>query len=239
MNTFIFDLDGTLLPMPSQQRFLEVYLKAVSGKVMNYGYDPQTLIQALMIGTEQMVKNDGSMTNEERFWMEFGKHLGTKSKELEEIFDDFYRNEFAFAKIATSNHPLANSCIKLLKEKGYLVVLATNPLFPRIATLTRMLWAGLDPKDFELITTYENSSYCKPNLCYYNEVLTNMGKKPEECIMIGNDVREDMCAAQLGLDTFLLTDCLICPEGEDITGFRQGDFNTLYQMIMELPKISQ
>jgi FMN phosphatase YigB (HAD superfamily) len=237
MNTFIFDLDGTLLPMPSQQKFLEVYLKAVSGKVINYGYDPQTLIQALMAGTEQMVKNDGSMTNEERFWIEFCNHLGTKAKELVEIFDDFYRNEFAIAKIATSKHPLANTCIKLLKEKGYHVALATNPLFPRVATLTRMLWAGLDPKDFELITTYENSSCSKPNLCYYKGVLTNIGKKPEECIMVGNDVREDMCAAELGMDTFLLTDCLICPEGEDITALKQGDFNTLYQMIKELPDI--
>jgi HAD superfamily hydrolase (TIGR01549 family) len=237
MNTFIFDLDGTLLPMPSQQKFLEAYMKAVSGKVIKHGYEPQTLIKALMAGTEMMIKNDGSMTNEERFWLVFCEQLGEKARELEEVFEDFYRNEFALAKIATATHPLANTCVKLLKKKGYRVVLATNPLFPRIATLTRMLWAGLAPEEFDLITTYENSTYSKPNLEYYKEVLAGIGKEPEECIMVGNDVREDMCAARLGMDTFLLKDCLICPEGEDISGFQQGNFNDLHQMIMELPSI--
>lgn len=237
INTFIFDLDGTLLPMPSQQRFLEAYLKALSGKMITYGFDPQRLIHALMAGTELVIKNDGSMTNEERFWTEFCRILGQDVRHLEDVFDDFYHNEFAQAKSTTSTHPLANTCIQLLKEKGYQVALATNPLFPRIATKTRMLWAGLDPDDFDLITTYEISSYCKPNLEYYKEVLSQIEKNPEDCIMVGNDVVEDMCTSLLGMETFLLKDCLICPEGVDITGFAQGDFTDLYAMIQELPKI--
>lgn len=235
MNTFIFDLDGTLLPMPSQQKFLEAYLKALSGKVVTYGFDPRRLIEALMAGTALMVSNDGTMTNEKRFWMEFTRLLGEEVRKLEDIFDDFYRNEFMEARITTSTHPLANSCIKLLKKKGYQVALATNPLFPRTATLTRMLWAGLDYADFDLITTYEVSSYCKPNLEYYKEVLNFIGRKPQECIMVGNDVTEDMCVSGLGMETFLLKDCLICPEGEDITGIRQGNFDDLYGLIKGLP----
>jgi HAD superfamily hydrolase (TIGR01549 family) len=237
MNTFIFDLDGTLLPMPSQEKFLDTYIKALSGKLISYGKDPKMLIKAVMAGTEFMIKNDGSITNEERFWQEFCHILGEDARQLEEVFDDFYRNEFALAKCTTSTHPLANQCIKLLKEKGYRVALATNPLFPRVATLTRMLWAGLDPEDFDLITTYENSSFSKPNLNYYTEVLSNIGKNPEECIMVGNDVTEDMCAAHLGMDTFLLKDCLICPEGRDISYLKQGGFDDLYQMIERLPQI--
>jgi len=239
MNTFIFDLDGTLLPMPDQQKFLEAYLKALAGKVVTHGIEPNGMIEALMTATQRMIHNDGTMTNEERFWKEFHKLLGGATENLEEVFDDFYRNEFNEAKNTTSNHPLANTCVKQLKEKGYQVALATNPLFPRIATLTRMLWAGLDPEDFELITTFELCSYCKPNLEYYKEVLVKIGKKPEECIMIGNDVTEDMCASRLGMDTYLLKDCLICPKGEDITGFKQGSYEDLYQFIKELPSRRQ
>lgn len=237
MNTFIFDLDGTLLPMPSQDKFLEAYLKALAGKLMTYGKDPHKLIQAVMAGTESMIKNDGTMTNEERFWEVFCKIIGKDARQLNDIFDDFYQNEFAMARCTTSTHPLANQCIQLLKRKGYQVALATNPLFPRVATLTRMLWAGLDSEDFDLITTYENSTYCKPNLDYYKEVLENIGKEPKECIMVGNDVTEDMCAAELGMDTFLLKDCLICPEGADSTAFRQGGFEELYDMIDQLPEL--
>ncbi len=237
MNTFLFDLDGTLLPMPSQQKFLEAYLKALSGKIIPYGIEPQKFISALMKCTDLMVRNDGSMTNEERFWTEFSMILGNDIRELEDVFNDFYRNEFEFAKSTTSRHPLAKSCIKLLKEKGYPVVLATNPLFPRIATLTRILWAGLDPDDFIWITTYENSKYCKPKLEYYKEILSQIGRKPEECIMVGNDVTEDMCTSRLGMDTFLLTDYMICPEGEDTTGFKQGNYEDLYEIIKRLPNI--
>jgi FMN phosphatase YigB (HAD superfamily) len=239
MNTFIFDLDGTLLPVPSLDKFLEVYLKALSDKLLTYGMEPNKLIHAVMSATQVMINNDGTMTNEQRFWDEFSKIIGSESKQLEDILEDFYRNEFAIAKSATSTHPLANVCIQLLKEKGYQVILATNPLFPKVATLNRMLWAGINPEDFDLITTYENSSYCKPNLEYYNEVLRNIGKKPEECIMIGNDVTEDMCTSRLGMDTFLLKDCLICPDGEDITNYKQGNFKDLYDFIKSIPDIAK
>lgn len=235
MNTFIFDLDGTLLPMPSQEKFLDTYMAAVSKKVTSMGIDSKNLIQALMAGTMSMIKNDGTMTNEERFWEKFCRLLGNEARQMEDIFDDFYRNEFSLAKCTTSTHPLAKECIRNLKNKGYQVVLATNPLFPRIATFTRIVWAGLEPEDFDLVTTYENSSFSKPNLSYYKEVLDNIKKEPKECIMVGNDVTEDMCAAHLGMATFLLKDCLICPEGEDISGMAQGYFEDLYRMIESLP----
>ncbi len=235
MNTFIFDLDGTLLPMPNQELFLESYFKALSKKAVSHGLDPQILIKAVWTSTGEMIKNDGTMTNEERFWQKFCNLMGEEARSLETVFDHFYRNEFSDAKDTTFLHPHAGECIRLLKEKGYQVVLATNPLFPRVATLTRMQWAGLNPEDFLLITTYESSSYAKPNLEYYKEILKNIGKAPQECIMIGNDVREDMCAARLGMDTYLLKDCLICPEEEDITIYSQGDFDHLLEMIQGLP----
>ena len=53
--------------------------------------------------------------------------------------------------------------IKKLKEMGYPLVLATNPIFPRVATMQRIDWAGLDVEDFELVTVYENFNYSKPN----------------------------------------------------------------------------
>ena len=37
--------------------------------------------------------------------------------------------------------------------------------------------------------------------------------------MVGNDVKEDMVARKLGMDVFLITDCLINPNNEDIEQF--------------------
>lgn len=236
-NTFIFDLDGTLLPMPDQELFTRYYFKAISKKLAAHDIDPEHLIKAIWAGTEAMIRNDGTMTNEERFWNVFSGLMGSKSRELETVFNHFYRNEFEEAKLATSVNPNAAECIRLLRSKGYLVILATNPIFPRVATLARIGWAGLDPEDFGLITTYENSSYCKPNLKYYEEVLDHIGRIPEECIMIGNDVKEDMCASRLGMDTYLLKECLINSEGEDISCYKQGDFNDLLEVIKAYPQL--
>jgi HAD superfamily hydrolase (TIGR01549 family) len=235
LNTFIFDLDGTLLPMPSQELFLDAYFKALSMKFIPYGYDTKELVKAVWLGTKAMIENDGSMTNEQRFWDIFCAYMGEEARQLEDLFDDFYRNEFHMAKSTTGVHPLAKECINLLKQKGYQVALATNPLFPQVATFTRIAWAGLSPNDFSFITTYENSSFCKPNPAYYKDVLEALGKEPQDCIMVGNDVKEDMCAASLGMDTYLLNDCIICPEGEDISGYRMGSFEELYEYIRQLP----
>lgn len=237
MNTFIFDLDGTLLPMPSQEMFLDTYMNALSKKIQTQGLAPQAIVKAVWTSTGSMLNNDGTKTNEQRFWESFSNLVGEGAMDLEPVFESFYRNEFIEAKATTYHQPLATKCISLLKEKGYQVVLATNPLFPQIATYTRMEWAGLNPEDFERITTYENSSFCKPNLEYYTEILNQIHKSPEECIMIGNDVKEDMCAAKLGMDTFLLKDCLICSEGEDLSRYQQGDFNDLYSFIEQLPSL--
>lgn len=238
MNTFIFDLDGTLLPMANQELFLEEYFKALAKKMLPHGLDPQKLMKAVWVGTKAMIDNDGSMTNEQRFWDVFSGLMGDEVRELEPVFDNFYRNEFIAAKSATSYNPLAKECVKLLKKKGYMVALATNPLFPQIATYTRMEWAGLDPKDFEIITTYEKFSYCKPSLEYYKEILKAIDRAPEECIMVGNDVKEDMCVAKIGMDTFLLKDCLICTEEDDLDNYRQGNFEDLIELINNLPNLS-
>ena len=114
------------------------------------------------------------------------------------------------------------------------MALATNPLFPNVATESRISWAGLQPEDFETYTTYETSRYCKPNLDYYREVLDRLQVSPEECLMVGNDVAEDMIAKQLGMKVFLLTDCLINKNNADIFIYPHGSFDELNAFIDDL-----
>ena len=106
-------------------------------------------------------------------------------------------------------------------------MLATNPLFPVVATESRIRWAGLKKEDFELVTTYENSRHCKPNPDYYKDIMEEIKVRPQECLMVGNDVKEDMIAESLGMKVFLLTDCLINKEEKDISVYPNGDFNEL------------
>ena len=93
----------------------------------------------------------------------------------------------------------------------------TNPIFPAVATESRIRWAGLEPEEFALYTTYENTSYCKPNPAYYRDLIRRLSLDPQRCLMVGNDVSEDMEAASAaGMQVFLLTDCLINRKERDI-----------------------
>lgn len=236
MNTFFFDLDGTLLPM-DQDLFVKTYFKELANKFVPKGFEADQLIKAVWAGTKAMVANDGTMTNEQCFWDTFSNIFSEEVRLLEPEFEKFYLTEFNKVKEITSPTPLANICVQMLKEKGYTLILATNPIFPRVAILARIKWAGLNPDDFELITTYENSCYSKPNLEYYRAILKKIGKGPEKCVMVGNDVKEDMCALQLGMNAFLLNDYVINEDGVDNSQYKQYSFQDLTEFIKSLPTV--
>ena len=233
ITTILFDLDGTLLPM-DQDVFLKAYLGGLTKKAAAQGYDAAQMPRQIMAGTVAMVKNDGSATNEDVFWNTFFTLCGWDTKQDIAIFDDYYRNEFQEVQHACGFDPRAAEAIRQIKALGYRVALATNPLFPAIATHSRARWAGLNPADFDLITTYEESRHSKPNPDYYRDVMDTLGVKPEECVMVGNDVGEDMVAEKLGLKVFLLTDCLINKLGADIDQYPHGSFPELMDFIRSL-----
>lgn len=233
IKTILFDLDGTLLPM-NQDVFLKAYLGGLAAKMAPHGYNPDILVKSIWKGTGAMVMNDGSTRNDEVFWNTFSAIYGKDTRVDEPIFEEFYRNEFQNVRLSCGFDPHAAEAVHAIKDMGYTVVLATNPLFPAIATQSRVKWAGLDPEDFALITTYENSYHCKPNPEYYREIMAKLGLKPEECMMVGNDAEEDMIAQNLGMKVFLLTDCLINKENKDISQYPHGSFPELLNYIRSL-----
>ena len=233
ITTILFDLDGTLLPM-DQDIFIKAYMAGLTRKAAAQGYDPAQVPTAIWKGTGAMVNNNGDITNEDMFWNVFSSLCGRDARQDIAVFEDFYRNEFQEVRHVCGCDPRAAQAIREIKALGYRVALATNPLFPAIATHSRARWAGLDPADFELITTYENSRRCKPNPDYYRDVMEALGIKAEECLMVGNDVGEDMIAENLGMKVFLLTDCLINKSGADISRYPQGSFPELMAFIRSL-----
>lgn len=228
-----FDLDGTLLPMDMDEftngyfRFLVKKAKSASGK-----YDGEELVKNIWGGVKAMIMNKGQMSNEKAFWNYFVSVYGKDSIKDKVVFDDFYANDFICAKDYTGFNPQANETVKAIKKAGYKTVLATNPIFPETATRQRISWAGLDVDDFETFTTYENCVYCKPNPEYYTELMKKLDMKPDECLMVGNDVREDMDAGTLaGMNVFLLTDCMINKENKDISIYPNGSFKELREYL--------
>ena len=233
LTTVLFDLDGTLLPM-DQDAFVNGYLKLMIQKMAPYGYSPEKLIGCIWKGTQAMYANSGAETNEALFWSIFEDSFGKKGLADQPLFEDFYRNEFQQAAQCCGFDPRAREAVAAIHAMGLTTALATNPLFPAVATESRVRWAGLQPEDFRLITTYENSHYCKPNPDYYREILSNLGLEPEQCVMVGNDAAEDLAAEGAGLRVFLLTDCLINKTNADLTQVPQGSFPELLTWLKSL-----
>ena len=228
----LFDLDGTLLPMV-QDEFVKFYMPLLAKSYMNAGVslDPKKFIGAVWAGYEAMVKNDGSCTNREAFWSYIEPELPISTEESEKIALNFYADEFNQAICTTKPNPVSNQIVKRAKDRGFETYLATNPVFPRCATMNRIRWAGLDAEDFKVITTYETCTYCKPNPEYFRGILEEFSLDPSECLMVGNDVAEDLSIRSLGVKTYLVTDTMENKENLPIDTEYMGTLDELLKFM--------
>ena len=226
----LFDLDGTLI-FHDQMLFLTEYFKKISLYIASKGYDPKTFVDATMFATGVVLANDGGRSNKNIFWEKFFSYYGKYDEKMIELSDAFYVNEFKELRVFAQENPLAKKAVDLAHKGGKKVVLATNPVFPMTAQLERMSWPGLCESDFDLITAYENSSFCKPNPKYYFEICKKIGVAPQNAIMIGNDEREDVKAAsEAGLMCYLATDCLLTDKNFSWTG-QKGTFEQSFRIL--------
>lgn len=236
MKTILFDLDGTLLPM-SIERFTKDYFTRLAFYFADI-VDSKTLIRQVLEATEVMVKNTEKRLNETVFTEHLRSLAPDAADQYMERFEDFYDTVFLTLQTGVTLKPLIPKSINLLKNKGYTLVVATNPLFPRKAILHRLHWAGLDEKDFSYISCFERNCYCKPNTAFFQEVLEEIGEQAENCLMVGNDVQEDLVCKDIGIKSFLIEDYLIHRGGNIITDYR-GSYKDFYGFVQQLPMLGE
>lgn len=230
----LFDMDGTLLPMDLEV-FFQGYMAELSKAMAFTGVPAKQLVGAVWAGTKQMVlNNDGVRTNREVFWEHFCANTGLKTEDVEPATVTFYANEFHNTRSYAGENPLAVEAVRLAHEAAPIVILATNPLFPMEAQQARLSWIGLKAEDFDRVTAYADAHYSKPNPKYFLEICERHGISPEECLMVGNDEKEDMqTATSIGMDGYLVTDWVIRREECPWNGL-QGSFQELLAFLKAL-----
>ena len=235
MNTkiILFDMDGTLLPMDTGT-FARAYFKVLTKKMLPHGYEPEALINGINAGITAMQGNDGTRPNSDLFWNRFAEVTGDRVLSDRELFEEFYRVDFQRISSSCGYDPQAEKTLALCRELGFRIVIATEPIFPLSAMKSRLRWAGIDPESVDHITSYETCTYCKPSLGFFRELIDRLGVTPEECVMVGNDVNEDMPAEELGVKVFLLTDCLINKKNVDISRWEHGGYAVLQNFLRSL-----
>lgn len=229
LQAVLFDLDGTLLPM-DHMVFLNEYLKQLS-KFVSPVIRPDEFKHALLASTSVMSTNSNQeLTNEEVFWQDFQLRLGERIPAVKPFLELFYAEKFRQLSYATRPCPEARNLVKAALASGLRIALATNPLFPLNAILSRMSWAGVEDLPWDLITSYEIMHFCKPHTGYYREIAAHLGVHPEECLMVGNDIDDDLVAGSLGMKTCLVTDCLL----GDPAGVCRADWQGSLQNLVRL-----
>lgn len=230
LRAILFDLDGTLLGN-DMDAFLKPYFGALARSFD--GILPRDkLVAQVMSSTMVMMSDlDPSRTNQEVFMADFLPKVGRPAEEMMPKFDRFYARHFRELQEYTACKPAARQVVQKAFDKGLRVVIATNPMFPIYAIIERMRWAGVADFPYDLITSYEVMHFCKPRLEYYQEICDLIGVSPQEAMMAGNDVQDDMVAARLGMKTFLVDEELIHREKSSPKVDHRGSLKQLAEIL--------
>ncbi|TVR19099.1 MAG: HAD family hydrolase [Anaerolineaceae bacterium] len=119
----------------------------------------------------------------------------------------FYAEEYPQLKSLVTPRDDAAYLIESLSDAGYTLVIATNPIYPLEAVINRLEWGGLGDMMplFHFITHADNMHYAKPDLPYYAEVIARIGVEPDEVIVIGDRIDNDISPARtIGAGAFHL-----------------------------------
>lgn len=214
LKAVLFDLDGTLLQMHTED-FMQEYLKELSLAVKSV-VEPDLFTRSLLASTNAMLVNrDPNITNTEVFWSDFRSRLNNYVADLESLIEDFYKNKFRELAWVARPNKHARMAVQAAVDRGLRIVVATNAVFPQMAIRDRMAWAGVADLPWELVTSYEEMHFCKPHPEYYQEIIDRLDLKAKDCLMVGNDVQEDLVASAVGMRACLVTDYLINSTQED------------------------
>lgn len=203
----LFDLDNTLITNPTET-FVPAYLWALGTHLASL-VPPEQLVPELLRCVRVMLENtDPTRTLKEVFWAELLPALNVSEAELMPLVERFYVEVYGRLRVHTQPRPDAPRAVQAAFRAGCDVVIATNPLYPATAIRQRLAWAGVPAEEYPyaLVTSYEVMHAGKPHPAYFREIVARLGRRAEECLMVGDDLTQDMVARSVGLRTYWITD---------------------------------
>lgn len=204
----LFDLDDTLLRL-NLTAFIARYVCGATRLLASAARtSPAALgipyVRAFLAMDAQ--DREDSLTNERLFNQTFLASTGIPLDDpviadLMTYYEEQIVPGFSGGIVAARPVPGAREAIEAVHDAGLLCALATNPTFSLSCDRARMGWADVGEDDFALVSTYSNSTRCKPSTRYYQEFANQLGVRLEECLMVGNDAVRDIVRDGCGLRT--------------------------------------
>ena len=203
-----FDLDGTLLDV-EMNGFIAAYIEGLgrhfSDVALRYTFG-SAIREAMMALLEG---KNGFDSNEQLFLAVLQQRLGIDSDLFFARLENYCVDGLPRLQTFVNPLPLARQILDQCRALNLTVVLATNPVFPRAIVDARLAWGGMGDFPFDLVTSIENTRFCKPDPRYFCDLLDRFGLTPKETIMVGNDTEHDLAALDVGIKTYLVDTWLI------------------------------
>ena len=229
----LLDLDDTLL-LNADRTFVPSYLRLLDQFIQQrWGYAQFSHVLRRFTRAAASLR-DVRLTNMALAESIITDATGRDLADLVTTFNEFYTDVYPTLRGCVEAVKISPLLFENLRSQGYAVVIATNPLYPAEAIRQRIEWAGLpgDLSQYALVTHSENIHFVKPDPAYYAEIVARVGIEPDEALMIGDSLTNDMGPASLlGLHTFCITDDTSLEGSEGIDGI--GSLEDFYQMTLQ------
>ncbi|MCA9915868.1 MAG: HAD-IIIA family hydrolase, partial [Anaerolineae bacterium] len=202
IKAILLDLDNTLIVNPDRA-FAAAFLREFQ-QALNKSF-PE--IDATTLFRDGLQLLSGQRRGDETNYARIVRHLieTAKSDRIAEVLTDFYATAYPRLSSWVETVPGAAELILKLHKEGYAIVIATNPIYPAAAVRHRMAWGGLplDESLYALITNADNMHFSKPSPAYYAEIIGRVGIEPDEALMVGDRLSNDIePAALIGIHTY-------------------------------------
>jgi FMN phosphatase YigB (HAD superfamily) len=208
IKAILLDLDNTLLHNPDKP-FAQAFLAGVASHFQRlHGYEDAAKSHRESLKGLADAHN-GTESNAARMAASFQRLTSLSPDEARTAWDSFY-SEIYPTLMPSCIQPVSGAAdlIQTLREAGFALVIASNPIYPEAAILARMAQAGLPTETgtYALVTGAELMHFPKTNPAYYAEILGRIGVEPDEALMVGDSETNDILPAHtIGMHTFHIT----------------------------------
>ena len=203
MTTLLVDLDGTLVRLRARL-VLELRLALRGARRFAAVLPRRRFHRAFWRAARVMQTHATGRANHDVLVGELARQAGCAEADIARCLDDMVTHDFARMAWHFRPIPGAREALLRARDRGHRLVLATNPVWPERAVRMRLAWGGLDDVAFDFVTHSGVMSRCKPSVLYYRELLARLAKTADQCVMVGDNPRKDLPAAEAGIRTFLL-----------------------------------